>query len=466
MSGFLTVKEVLTLTGGRLEIPPSQERTVSAEQLEQTECSEWSPDSREVVAGGVFLAVGGGERFALEAAQRGAALAVACEPLAALPTVVVEDVQAMLGRLAQHRRATLHMPVIAVAGSSGKTSTKNLLAAALAPLGEIHASKRSFNNEIGVPITVLECPAEAGALIVECGERKIGDLAYLASIITPDGVVIASLGSAHAEYLGGPDGVARECGDLVARARHWVIAWSEDVRQMVHYVPRGIEVLVAVLGEERSAEEVRVAARILSLELDAHGRATLVGDTPRGSFTSKLGLLGRHQARNAVLAVAAASECGIAPDEAAKAVETAVAERGRGDLRVRNDGMRVIDDTYNANPDSMRAGIELLCEIPSERRVAILGEMRELGEEAEAEHEALGAFTAKAGIDLLIALGPYRVALQAGFASHAGARSATVSITDLEEIPQYVTANDVVLVKASRGARLERVVDLLMEGPK
>ncbi len=170
MSGFLTVEEVMNIAEAQLVVPTNAPQTKVGEALLAHECRDWSPDSREVVAGGVFIAVGGREQFSSDAAQQGALIGLASKALPELPTLIVEDVQAALCRLAQYRRTQLDMPIIAIAGSSGKTSTKNLLAAALTPLGQIHASKRSFNNEIGVPITVLECPVDAGALVVECGE--------------------------------------------------------------------------------------------------------------------------------------------------------------------------------------------------------------------------------------------------------------------------------------------------------
>lgn len=464
VTAYLLVGEVIRLTNGALVVadPTAHEDGVERERLEAWQCASWSADSREVERGGVFLAVGGGERFVDEAVSRGAEIAIAETALSGLPTIVVDDVPRAVALLAQYRRQHLAIPVIAIAGSSGKTSTKNLLAAALSPLGLIHSSKRSFNNEIGVPITLLECPPDAQAVVVECGERRRGDLAYLGDIVHPTGVVVTSLGLAHAEFLGGIEGVALECGDLITRSKTWVVAHDADLAEISPHMPPTRE-RVAVCIEPPSQYEHLVELSVASLEINENGTGHIQGTGKWGPFDATVQLLGKHQARNAAVALAAAARCGVSLADASAAIATVLPAEGRGQMRIREDGLRIIDDSYNANPDSVRAGLEMLAEIPSLRRVAILGEMRELGEGASAAHAAIGRRAGELGIDVLIPLGPYRGELQTGFEERAGAPAITVNVDTMNEIARHIASGDLVLVKASRGAQLERIVELLME---
>lgn len=478
----MTMLRTLRSVADALELHVHFPAGAAVEEVLDLPIQGWSADSREVVSGGVFVAIAGGERFAADVVAQGAIAAVAPNPVPGLPTLIAEDPQVALGRLAQLRRTQLNATVIAIAGSSGKTSTKDLLYAALESLGTVHASKKSFNNEIGVPITVLEAPESTSVILAECGERQFGDLAHLGALLKPDGLVITSLGNAHSEFLGGPAGVAQECADLLAATRGWVVA-PREVLELVNAavaennatLSQGSAGPSDVIEQQILPEQIEVeihpgvpqaqaALWVTSLELDEEGTARCSGDSRWGPFDGRTNLMGIHQGQNALLAAAAAAQLGVSISDAFAGMAATRPATGRVTLRRRSDGLRVIDDTYNANPDSVRAALELLEAIPATRRIAILGEMRELGEAAAEAHFAIGALACSLGIDQLIALGAYRGDLRAGFETCSPRDRSAVEITDMQHISDelQLSANDVVLVKASRAAHLETLVAELL----
>ncbi|MDD9206125.1 UDP-N-acetylmuramoyl-tripeptide--D-alanyl-D-alanine ligase, partial [Georgenia sp. 10Sc9-8] len=441
-------------------------------------------DSREVTPGALFAALPGertdGHAHLPAALSAGAAGALVSDVRAARAStapsdhlVLVADVTRALGDLARHVLAELRrrragqdpLRVVAVTGSVGKTTTKDLLADLLAPLGELIAPPGSFNNEIGLPLTVLRAGESTRTLVLEMGADRVGNLRDLTAIAPPDVAVVLRVARAHLGEFGGIEQVARAKGELVTGL-----------------VPAGIAVL--------NADDPRVAAmaglapgavrtfgtgedaqvRAAGIALDTTGRAEFTLHVGDRAVPVRLGLVGAHHVTNALAAATVATTLGLAPEDVAAALGRS---RARSPHRMhvvdRADGVRVIDDSYNANPDSVRAGLRALVASGQDggrRTVAVLGEMLELGADHDAEHHALGAEAADLGVDVVLAVGTGAAAVARGAA--AGGATATRELPDVaataRALAEELRAGDVVLVKGSHGTGLWRLADDLLAG--
>lgn len=410
-----------------------------------------SIDSRTVASGALFVAVIGenhdGHDFIAEARAAGAAAVVAeAGRLAGGDGVEVADTVAALRALGIARRLEITCPVIGVTGSSGKTTTKDLITAALG--WGAHASLRSFNNEFGVPLTMLGVPDSATAVVVEVGSRGSGHIAHLGSVIDPDVAVITNVGPAHLEMFGSVEGVIDAKWELVSALGPNGMA----------ILPAGDERLLArangpvlTFGEESDAD-----VEAVGVEIDDTGRASFELRFRDQVVAIRMPLPGRHQAVNAAAAVAAVVAIGRSFSEAAGRLETAAVSPGRMEVVTKRWGdgeIIVINDTYNANPDSMAAALETVAAMPG-RHLAVLGRMHELGEfEAEAHRQA-GALAASLGFSV-VAVGD-----DPGIADGAGEVASSVAdvAAAVELLRATIVPGDVVLVKASRAAGLETVV--------
>lgn len=416
-------------------------------------------DSREVVAGGLFAAIAGehvdGHDFAVAACESGAAAVLASQPVDA-PCVVVDDVTEALGRLARWLLEQIDPTVIAITGSQGKTSVKDLVAHLLEPSGPTVSATGSFNNELGVPLTVLQADAHTRYLVLEMGARGIGHIAKLCAIAQPDIGVVLNVGSAHLGEFGSRTAIAQAKGEIVEAL-----------------TPDGI----AVLNADDSVVAgltVRTAARVLTfgkqgtvrfgeVELNADGEPTFRLADGDDVVTTSVPQVGAHHAANAAAAAAVALAAGLDLATIGQRLTTA---RERSAMRMartlRADGVLVIDDAYNANPESMAAALRAAAHVggAGRRVAAVLGEMLELGTEAPQRHREIGALAAELGLDLVVAVGAGAKPIADG----AGERA--VHALDVDEAVRVVSAwlmpDDVVLVKASRGAHLERVTSALL----
>ncbi|MPV37086.1 UDP-N-acetylmuramoyl-tripeptide--D-alanyl-D-alanine ligase, partial [Georgenia subflava] len=409
----MTLAEVAAATGGHPAAPVGD----GAPDV----TGEVVADSRQAGPGALFAAFVGervdGHDFVVGALDAGAAGALVSRPeqviLAgadAARLVVVDDVAAALGALARHVLAELRrrrdpadpLHVVAVTGSFGKTTTKDLLAGLVAPLGERIAPPGSFNNEIGLPLTVLRARESTRTLVLEMGADRVGNLDYLTSVAPPDVAVVLAVGRAHLGEFGGIDNVARAKSELVAGLvpAGTAVLNADDPRVMAMAGLAPGRVLT--FGLDESAD-----VRATGVTVDDRGRAAFELHTPAGTADVALALVGEHHVHNALAATAVALHLGV--DLAA--VATALAGAGaasphRMDVRERSDGVTVIDDSYNANPDSVRAGLRALVGMAGGRRtVAVLGEMLELGTDSAAEHAAVGAEAARLGVDIVLAVG-------------------------------------------------------------
>jgi UDP-N-acetylmuramoyl-tripeptide--D-alanyl-D-alanine ligase len=427
-------------------------------------------DSRTVEAGDLFVAIAGervdGHDFLVAAAAAGAVAALSSRPDGALPTVVVADPVVALGRLAAGVHGRLGLLTVGITGSSGKTSTKDLLGQVLAAAGPTVSPPGSYNNDIGLPLTVLSADADTRFLVLEMGSRGPGHIARLCGIARPQVGVVLNVGSAHLGEFGSPEGIARAKGELVeALADDGTAVLNADDPRVLGMAPR-TRARVLTTGTAPTAD---VRAADVSLDKAARPRFTLVAAGEEHPVS--LQVVGAHQVANALSAAGAALAAGMPPGDVAAALSAAGARsRWRMEVVRRDDGVTVVNDAYNANPESMRAALAALAGLAGERRIAVLGAMAELGPGATAEHERLGRDAVAAGVDLIVAVGPDAVGIADGAAA-AGRPGGEESVhvpdraAARELLSEVLRPGDVVLVKASRSYGLELLAaDLLTTG--
>src|SRR5581483_2617955 len=381
-------------------------------------------------------------------------------PVEGAGLVLVDDTAAALSALGSAARDRLAgVPVVGITGSTGKTSTKDLTAAALAAAGPVGASPVSFNNEIGVPLTLLSAPDGAAAVVAEMGARGIGHIATLCAVARPAIGVITNIGMAHAEFFGSREEVARGKGELLEAlpaAGHAVLCADDDMTPGLR-ARTAAAVLTAGFGPGADV-------RVRDLRVDEELRPAFRLDTPWGpAEVAPLPVRGAHQAGNAALAVAVAGVAGVALDAAVAGLAAAVGSPWRMELGRSPAGVAVLNDAYNANPTSMAAALDALASLGGAgRRFAVLGPMAELGPHSAAEHERLAKLVAAAEVQLLVTVGApdlARHALDAGTEAVAvdGAEAAVAALAP------RLRRGDAVLVKASRVSGLERVARALLE---
>jgi len=411
-----------------------------------------SIDTRENLAGALFVAVRGerfdGNTFASDAIAAGA-VGVIVDVDAAVdvePRIVVGNAAAALLGLAAKRRSELTVPVIAITGSTGKTSTKDLLAAGIEGAW---ASPRSFNNEVGVPLTVLATPDHATALILEVGSRGVGHIAWLRSAVVPDVSIVTNLGVVHLETFGSVEGLANAKYELIEMLADegTAIVPADEPR-----LRRGTAARELTFGT--SDADVRIGR----VALDAVGRPTFTLDIGAVTYEVSLGVSGAHQALNAAAAFGAAAALDLDLDRFAANVGASSGSDWRMDVHVGD--FTVVNDAYNANPQSVEAALRTIVAMKGARRIAVLGPMAELGPVCEIEHRRIGALAEDLGIDHVIVVG-----VDHGYA--LGGRTIIRNAADLEEavdtLHAIVEPGDVVLVKASRAAGLEQLAIALVE---
>ncbi len=415
-----------------------------------------STDTRHITRGDVFVALRG-ERFdahdfLADARERGAAALVVSDATRAvglgLPVYVVPDTLVALGQLATAWRRVWGRSVIAVAGSNGKTSTKELLRAALGGTLVVHATKGNFNNLVGVPLTLLAIPSDAEVAVVELGTNMPGEIATLRAITEPDVAVLTSIGEEHLEGLGDLAGVLREECDVFDGATLAVVPSVHP--EAAHAAATRAQ---AVVSAGLADADVTPTA----WGLDDEGRPWLDVDGVRCA----LPLRGAHQAANAMLAIATARACGVPMQAAADGMATMPVPSMRGVWEALGDAV-LINDAYNANPASMRAALDLLGRVGAGRqRVAILGSMRELGAQSAQQHRDVARAALSSGADVIAVVGDFVEA----FATEAAGDPRVVASKEFDGLwpllEPRLARNAVILLKASRGMQLERLVPTL-----
>jgi UDP-N-acetylmuramoyl-tripeptide--D-alanyl-D-alanine ligase len=460
----LTLAEISALVDGELTGAPDADRAVTGSV---------TLDSRTVGAGDLFVAVAGervdGHDFLDAAAAAGAVAALTTRPVDALPCVVVADPVTALGRLAAgvHGRLTAGgLVTLGITGSSGKTSTKDLLGQVLAAAGPTVSPPGSYNNDIGLPLTVLTADETTRYLVLEMGSRGPGHIARLCGVARPQIGVVLNVGSAHLGEFGSPDAIAVAKGELVEALPDAGTAVLNADDPRVLGMRERTPARVVTVGRGPDAD-----IRATDVVLDDSGRASFGLHAAGETQPVALRVVGEHQVANALSAAGAALAAGMTPAAVAAALSAAEPRsRWRMEVDRRADGVTVVNDAYNANPESMRAALAALAGLAGERRIAVLGGMAELGPDADAEHERLGRDAVAAGADIVVAVGPDAVGIAEG-ATAAGHREGEESVhvpdrvAARELLAQVLRPGDVVLVKASRSYGLEVLAaDLLADG--
>lgn len=427
-------------------------------------------DSRAIQPGQLFVALRGerfdGHDFVLAALQAGAAAAMvdsawrAEGDYAALPLLVVDDTRLALGALAAGWRARFAIPLLGITGSNGKTTVKEMCAAIfraqarLEGYGDeaVHATRGNFNNDIGLPLTLLALAPVHRAAVIEMGMNHPGEIGYLTRLARPTAALVNNAQRAHLLGLGNLAEVAREKGTIYD-------GLGED----------GVAVVNADDAHAAYWRTLNAGRRIVTFGIDAaaevQGRCTLHGlgsrleiDTPQGKIDISLQVPGLHNARNAVGAAALCLAAGATPEAIAAGLAAYAGTGGRLQRRPGPKGSTVLDDSYNANPDSMRAGIDVLASTPG-RKVLVLGDMGEVGDASAQVHDEIGGYAKSKGVDLLYALGDMSAVAVGNFGD--GGQHFADPEALVQALLGYLDTDTVVLVKGSRFMRMERVADRL-----
>jgi UDP-N-acetylmuramoyl-tripeptide--D-alanyl-D-alanine ligase len=442
----LTLEEITSVVGGKL-CGGSPGAVVSG-PVEY--------DSRKVAPGGLFVAFVGasvdGHAFAERAMAGGAVAVLGSRPVPDAPTIVVPDPRAAMGRLARGVLDRLpELTVIAITGSSGKTTTKDLLARLLERAGETVATSGSLNNELGVPYTALQVTVDTRFLVLEMGSRGIGHLRYLCEIAPPQVSVVVNVGVAHLGEFGSVDSIATAKAEIVEALPVTGVAVLNADDERVRAMAKQTIGRVVLAGEALDAE-----VRAVDVAPTERGRFRYTLETPPGRTDVALAVAGRHQVGNSLLAAAVAGHLGVPLTELAAGLgDPRPLSSRRMDVFERADGVTVIDDSYNANPASTSAALHALADLGQRRRtVAVLGYLAELGEFERAGHEQVGRLAAELGVDLLIVVGESAAPMHDGAVAVSSWGGASVRVTDQEAavslLRQRLRAGDVVLVKGSR----------------
>jgi UDP-N-acetylmuramoyl-tripeptide--D-alanyl-D-alanine ligase len=417
-----------------------------------------SIDSRTLNEGNLFVALQGphfdGHDYIEQARDRGAVAAAVTHLVGdAIPQVEVEDTRLALGELAAHWRSQFSMPLVAVTGSNGKTSVKEMLASILRCCGETLATEGNLNNDVGVPLTLFRLAAEHDYAVVELGANHLGEIAYLAKLAKPTVGVVTNAGPAHLEGFGDVAGVARGKGELfqqLAPDAICVINSDDAFAGLWYSMAAGRSVVRFGLSGEADVRAADWKGDISGSDIE------LI--TPEGGASFRLPLPGRHNVMNALAAAACAVALGIAPQRIAQGLAAVHAVHGRWESLPGIHGIRLIDDTYNANPGSLHVALELLSRADGETWL-VLGDMGELGEGGEQLHRGVGEEARQAGVKRLFTLG--ELARQAALAFGEGAEA----FTDLDalnrRLVEVVHQGLIILVKGSRAMHMERVVQAL-----
>ncbi|MDT0346522.1 UDP-N-acetylmuramoyl-tripeptide--D-alanyl-D-alanine ligase [Streptomyces litchfieldiae] len=457
----LSVAELITVVRGEPhDIPESPPRITGPVVI----------DSRLAEPGSLFAALPGervdGHDFAAAAAAGGAAVTLATRPVG-VPAVVVEDVTAALGALARHTVRKLGATVVALTGSAGKTSTKDLIAQLLERTAPTVWPAGSFNNEIGLPLTALRAEESTRYLVLEMGARGIGHIRYLTSLTPPRIGVVLNVGTAHIGEFGGREAIATAKGELVEAlpaADDGGVAVLNADDPLVRGMAERTRARVLFFGESEDAP-----IRGDRVRLTPDGRPAFRLSTPTGCADVTMRLYGEHHVSNALAAAAVAHEVGMSAEAIAETLSTAGAlSKWRMEVTERADGVTIVNDAYNANPDSMRAALRALAAMGKATKAkggrtwAVLGQMAELGDEAFAEHDAVGRLAVRLNVSRLVSVGGREAAwLDMGAKNEGSWGEESVHVSDARAAVRLLRGElrpgDVVLVKASRSVGLEKI---------
>lgn len=449
----LSLKEIAQVTGAEI----NSEAEIFFERV--------TTDSRKVSSGALFVALKGenfnGEDFTADAFKKGAAGVVVSKTFDKnLDGVIikVDDTLTAYRQIAGVWRDRFDIPIVAVTGSNGKTTTKDLAAAALNGLGNVLKTSGNFNNEVGVPMTLLSLGDTHKAAVVEIGMRGLGQIESLAEIVKPTIGIVTNVSEAHIELLGSIENIARAKGELVEAIKSGgtiiLNADNQHTAAMKNIVRDGVKILTYSLEKDADfiAKDILIGSVSTEFTLSFRGK----------EYDFEIPMLGRHNVSNALAAIAAGYACGLTVPQVQRGFSTLTTTKMRYEV-IRRDGLTIINDAYNASPASMRAAIRTTSEVYDGRLIAVLGDMLELGNISEQVHREIGAELVENKFDTLITLG------ELGKFIAAGARDAclnNVYTFDTHEdaakkILELVRDGDTILFKASHVMHMEKIIELI-----
>ena len=440
-------------------------------------------DSRKAGKGSLFAAIKGarvdGHRFIPAVAEQGA-VCVLCEekPDTDIAYIKVESTLVALKGIAEYYRSLFTIPFIGITGSVGKTSTKEFISAVLAQKYNVHKTGGNFNNELGVPITLFGLEEEHEVAVIEMGISGFGEMTRLSKMVRPDICVITNIGYCHLENLGDRDGVLRAKTEMFQylSADGTIILCHDDdkLRTVTDYhgirptfygtgndeyraeniTEKGLDGIGCTLIHGLSRDESR---SIPAIPQSPSGDSSLYQREPEIRIDVTIPTMGRHNVLNALCAMAVGTQLGLTPEEIKRGLESFENVGSRNHI-IKTDTLTIIDDCYNANPTSTKAGLDTLSKLGG-RRVAILGDMKELGTDEIALHREVGAYAKEVGIDMLVAVGPLSEATAEGYGK--GAYYYPTVERCIDRLKRYLLPGDTILVKASHSMRFERIVEAL-----
>lgn len=419
-----------------------------------------SIDSRAILPGQLFMALTGprfdGHDYLNDVAGKGAVAALVEREVvdSTLPQLLVKDTRQALGQLGALNRAAFTQPVAAVTGSSGKTTVKEMLASILRTRGPVLATRGNLNNDLGVPLTLIELAPEHTSAVIELGASRLGEIAYTVGLTKPHVAILNNAGTAHVGEFGGPEKIVEAKGEIIeGLAADGIAVLNLDDKAFGIWKTRaaGRQVLTFALSNTQADFYAS------DLATDARGCPAFNLHTPEGSERVRLNLLGTHNVANAMAAAAAAHALGVSLFGIATGLGAVQPVKGRTVAQLAQNGMRVIDDTYNANPTSMCAAVDILAGF-SGRTVLVLGDIGELGDWAEQGHRDVGEY-ARGKVSALYAVGPNMVHAVNAFgeqAQHFGTQAELIQALAAEQ-----DTNTTILIKGSRSAAMENIVAAL-----
>ena len=419
-----------------------------------------SIDSRAIQPGQLFVALSGprfdGHDYLNEVAAKGAVAALVERevPNSALPQLLVKDTRQALGQLGALNRAAYDKPVAAITGSSGKTTVKEMLASILRTRGPVLATRGNLNNDLGVPLTLLELAPEHSAAVIELGASRLGEIAYTVAMTKPHVAVLNNAGTAHVGEFGGPDKIVEAKGEIIeGLGADGIAVLNLDDKAFAIWKNRAAGRQVLTFALENSQADFYAS----DLGRDARGCPSFTLHSPMGAEPVQLNLLGTHNVANALAAAAAAHALGVSLFGIVTGLNAVQPVKGRAVAQLASNGMRVIDDSYNANPTSMCAAVDILAGF-SGRTVLVLGDIGELGEWAEQGHRDVGAY-ARGKVSALYAVGPLMAHAVAAFGEQA--RHFANQAELIAALGAETDSNTTILIKGSRSAAMENVVAAL-----
>lgn len=434
------------------------------------EFSRLSTDTRSIQAGDLFLALKGerfdAHNFLQQAVQAGARALVVEQPdhTLALPQLVVKDTTKALGQIGAAKREEFNGVLIAITGSSGKTTVKGMLAAILACCGAVRATRGNLNNHIGVPLTLMTLQSTDRYAVVEMGANGLGEIGYLANLASPSVALVNNVMPAHLEGFGSIEGVAQEKSQIygpVCNGGSAVINLDDNYSEYFVQQSNGSQRWGFSVSESLQSvpPEMRVV-RARNIKLDSVGRASFTLEYENASTPIALAVMGRHNVHNALAAATCALAAGASADAIRQGLATFSGEPGRMQLNTAWNGATLVDDTYNANPGSVRAAIDFLAnsELPT---FLVLGNLGELGDEAVKSHAQLGTYAKESGVDHLVTCGNLAKEAATAFGEPGMHFDTQEALADW--MKQHMPASALVLVKGSRSSRMENVVKALSQ---